>query len=166
MQKHFKIGQIVNTQGLRGEMRVYPLTDYKERFEEIQWVYIGDDFNNKHFIEKVRYKNSMVILKIKGIDDINQVERLKNKYLVIPRENARELEEDTYFIADLIGLEVYTVNGEYVGILEDVMQPGANDVYVIKNGSKEYLIPAIKQFVPHINMNERKIIIDPIEGMI
>ncbi|KXZ40060.1 16S rRNA processing protein RimM [Alkalithermobacter thermoalcaliphilus JW-YL-7 = DSM 7308] len=167
MQKYFKVGQIVNTQGLKGEMRVYPLTDYKERFEEIQWVYIGDDLQTKYFIEKVRYKNNLAIIKLKGIDNINEVEKLRNKYLVIPRENARELEEDAYFIADLIGLNAYTVDGKYLGVLEDVMQPGANDVYVIKSeDGKEYLIPAVKQFVPEININERKIIIDPIEGMI
>lgn len=167
MIKYFKVGQIVNTQGLKGDMRIYPLTDYKERFEELDWVYIGDDLNTKYEIEKVRYKNNLAIIKIKGIDDVNQVERLKNKYLTIPRENARQLEEGEHFIADLIGLEVYTVDEKYVGIVEDIIQTGANDVYLIKGeDNREILIPAVKQFVPKINVPDKKIIIDPIEGMI
>ncbi len=167
MIKYFKIGQIVNTQGLKGEMRVYPLTDYKERFEEIDWIYIGEDLQTKYEIEKARYKNDMVILKIKGIDNINEVERLKNKYLMIPRENARALEEDAHFIADLIGLKVYLVEGEYIGKLKEVMQPGGNDIYVIeREDGKEVLIPAVKKFVPEINITEGKMIIDPIEGMV
>ncbi|SHH07523.1 ribosome maturation factor RimM [Tepidibacter thalassicus] len=167
MVKYFKVGQIVNTQGLKGEMRVYPLTDYKERFEELDWVYIGDDLDTKYEIEKVRYKNNLVILKIKGIDNINEVEKIRNEYLKIPRENARKLEEDEYFIADLIGIKVYTVKGDYIGVLDDVIQTGANDVYIIKNEEgKEFLIPAVKQIVPEINIEEKKIIIDPIKGMI
>ncbi|SHK12065.1 ribosome maturation factor RimM [Tepidibacter formicigenes] len=167
MVEYFKVGQIVNTQGLKGEMRVYPLTDYKERFEELDWVYIGDDLETKYEIEKVRYKNNLAVLKIKGIDNVNEVEKLRNRYLKVPRENARKLEEDEYFIADLIGLKSFTLSGDYIGILEDVIQTGANDVYVIKNEEgKEFLIPAVKKFVPEINMEDKKIIIDPIEGMI
>lgn len=167
MIKYFKVGQIVNTQGLKGDMRVYPLTDYKERFEELDWVYIGDDLNTKYDIEKVRYKNNLAIIKIKGIDDVNQVEKLKNKYLTIPRENARQLEEGEHFIADLIGLEVYTVDENYVGVIQDIIQTGANDVYLIKSeDGREILIPAVKQFVPKISISDRRVTIDPIEGMI
>jgi len=166
MLEYFKIGQIVKVQGLKGEMRVYPLTDYKERFEEIDWVYISDDTKTKYEIEKVRYKGNVVILKIKGIDTINDAEKLIKKYLKIPRENARELEDDEYFISDLIGIKAYTVDGEYVGVLNDVLQTGANDVYLIKNDeNKEILIPAIKKFVPELSIKDKKMIIDPIEGM-
>lgn len=166
MLEYFKIGQIVKVQGLKGDMRVYPLTDYKERFEEIDWVYISDDTKTKYEIEKVRYKGNVVILKIKGIDTINDAEKLIKKYLKIPRENARELEDDEYFISDLIGIKAYTVDGEYVGVLNDVLQTGANDVYLIKNDeNKEILIPAIKKFVPELSIEDKKMIIDPIEGM-
>jgi len=166
MIEYFKIGQIVKVQGLKGDMRVYPLTDYKERFEELDWVYISDDTETKYEIEKVRYKGNVVILKIKGIDTINDAEKLIKKYLKIPRENARELEDDEYFISDLIGIKAYTVDGEYVGVLNDVLQTGANDVYLIKNDeNKEILIPAIKKFVPELSIEDKKMIIDPIEGM-
>ncbi|MEJ8553625.1 ribosome maturation factor RimM [Tepidibacter sp. Z1-5] len=167
MIEYFNIGQIVKVQGLKGDMRVYPLTDYKERFEEIDWVYISDDTKTKYEIEKVRYKGNVVILKIKGIDSINDAEKLVKKYLKIPRENARELEEDEYFISDLIGIKAYTVDGEYVGVLDEVLQTGANDVYLIKNDeNKEILIPAIKKFVPELSIEDKKMIIDPIEGML
>ncbi|CAH2212960.1 ribosome maturation factor RimM [Tepidibacter aestuarii] len=167
MIEYFKIGQIVKVQGLKGEMRVYPLTDYKERFEEIDWVYISDDKETKYEIEKVRYKGNVVILKIKGIDSINDAEKLMKKYLRIPRENARELEDDEYFISDLIGIKAYTVGGEYIGVLDEVLQTAANDVYLIKNDeNKEILIPAIKKFVPELSIEDKKMIIDPIEGMI
>ncbi|WFD08968.1 ribosome maturation factor RimM [Tepidibacter hydrothermalis] len=166
MLEYFNIGQIVKVQGLKGEMRIYPLTDYKERFEEIKWVYISDDTKTKYEIEKVRYKGNVVILKIKGIDSINDAEKLIKKYLKIPRENARELEEDEYFISDLIGIKAYTVDGEYVGVLDEVLQTGANDVYLIKNDeNKEILIPALKKFVPELSIEDKKMIIDPIEGM-
>ncbi len=166
MIEYFKIGQIVKVQGLKGDMRVYPLTDYKERFEELDWVYISDDTETKYEIEKVRYKGNVVILKIKGIDTINDAEKLIKKYLKIPRENARELDDDEYFISDLIGIKAYTVDGEYVGVLNDVLQTGANDVYLIKNDeNKEILIPAIKKFVPELSIEDKKMIIDPIEGM-
>ncbi|WP_099190414.1 ribosome maturation factor RimM [Tepidibacter mesophilus] len=167
MIEYFNVGQIVKVQGLKGDMRVYPLTDYKERFEEIDWVYISDDTETKYEIEKVRYKGNVVILKIKGIDTINDAEKLIKKYLKIPRENARDLEDDEYFISDLIGIKAYTVDGEYIGVLHEVLQTGANDVYLIKNDeNKEILIPAIKKFVPELSIEDKKMIIDPIEGML
>lgn len=167
MIQYFKVGQIVNTQGLKGDMRIYPLTDYKERFEELKWVYIGNDLKTKYEIEKVRYKNSLAVIKIKGIDNTNDVELLRNQYLYIPRENARILDNDENFISDLIGLDVYLVNGDFVGKLNSVMQTGGTDVYsIITSDKKEILIPAVKKFVPEVNIKLRKMIIDPIEGMI
>lgn len=167
MVQYFKVGQIVRVQGLKGEMRVYPLTDYKERFEEIDWVYIENDKETKYEIEKVRYKGDLAILKIKGIDSIDDAQKLIKKYLKIPRENARKLEDDEYFVSDLIGIKAYTVDGEYIGVLDEVLQTGANDVYLIKNDeNKEILIPAIKKFVPKLSIEDKKMIIDPIEGMI
>ncbi|OJT91819.1 16S rRNA processing protein RimM, partial [Clostridioides difficile] len=93
---HFKVGQIVNTQGLKGEVRVYPLTDDIERFDELKDFYLGKDLNNKLAVEKVRYKGSMVIMKIKGIDSIEKAEKLKNKFMYVSREDSRELEEGEF----------------------------------------------------------------------
>ena len=163
---HFKIGQIVNTQGLKGEVKVYSYTDDINRFDELESFYLGKDKENQFDVERVRYKGNMVIMKIKGIDSVESAEKLRNKFMYVSREESRELEEGEFFIADMIGIEVYTVENEFVGTLAEVLQYSANDVYVIKNEEKEYLIPAMVKFVPTIDMENRKMIIDPIKGMI
>ena len=147
----FRIGQIVNTQGLKGEVRVYPYTDDINRFDDLEYFYLDKGLNNKYEVERVRYKGNMVIMKIKGIDSI---------------ELAQKLEEDEFFVADLIGLDVFTVDGEKVGVVKDVLQHAINDVYVVNNGEKEYLIPSIEKFVPTIDLEENKMIINPIKGML
>ena len=164
---HFRIGQIVNTQGLKGEVRVYPYVDDINRFDELENFYLDKNFNQEFEVERVRYKGNMVIMKIKGVDSVEMAERLKTKNLYVSRENSVELDEDEFFIADLIGLDVFTVAGEKVGTLKDVLQYSANDVYVVKgDNDKEYLIPSTLKFVPEINIEEKKMIIDPIKGML
>ena len=162
----FRIGQIVNTQGLKGEVRVYPYTDDINRFDELEYFYIDKNLNNKYEVERVRYKGNMVIMKIKDIDSIELAEKLKTKNMYIGREQGRELDEGEYFVSDLIGLDVFTVDGEKVGVLKDVLQHAINDVYVISSGEKEYLIPSIEKFVPTIDLDQNKMIIDPIKGML
>lgn len=167
MVEFLKIGQIVNTQGLKGDVRVYPLTDDIKRFDELGKFFIGENFNDEFEVQKVRYKGNLVILKIKGIDIIEEAENLKNKYIYVSRENCRKLDEGEFFISDMLGIEVYTVDNVYVGVLKDVLQYAANDVYVVKNDEgKEFLIPAVMKFVPTIDIENRKMIIDPIKGMI
>jgi 16S rRNA processing protein RimM len=164
---HFKIGQIVSTQGLKGEVRVYSYTDDIYRFDDLETFYLGKDLENKWIVEKVRYKGNMVIMKIKGIDTVEEAEKLKNKFMYVSRDEGRELEEGEFFISDMIGIDVYTVDGQHIGVLDDVLQYAANDVYVVKGAeNKEYMIPAMLKFVPTIDMNERKMIIDPIAGML
>ena len=164
---HFRIGQIVNTQGLKGEVRVYPYVDDINRFDELENFYLDKNFNQEFEVERVRYKGNMVIMKIKGVDSVEMAERLKTKNLYVSRENSVDLDEDEFFIADLIGLDVFTVAGEKVGTLKDVLQYSGNDVYVVKgDNDKEYLIPSTLKFVPEINIEEKKMIIDPIKGML
>ena len=162
----FRIGQIVNTQGLKGEVRVYPYTDDINRFDELEYFYIDKNLNNKYEVERVRYKGNTVIMKIKGIDSIELAEKLKTKNMYIGREQGRELDEGEFFVSDLIGLDVFTVDGEKVGVLKDVLQHAINDVYVVSSGEKEYLIPSIEKFVPTIDLDQNKMIIDPIKGML
>ena len=162
----FRIGQIVNTQGLKGEVRVYPYTDDINRFDELDYFYIDKNLNNKYEVERVRYKGNMVIMKIKGIDSIELAEKLKTKNMYISREQGRELDEGEFFVSDLIGLDVFTVDGEKVGVLKDVLQHAINDVYVVSGGEKEYLIPSIEKFVPTIDLEQNKMIINPIKGML
>ncbi|MFZ5966355.1 MAG: ribosome maturation factor RimM [Bacillota bacterium] len=168
MTKRIKLGQIVNTQGIKGEIRVYPLTDYKERFEEIKWLFI-DETDQKLHIDKVRYKNDLVILKVQEINDMTTAEKYRNCYLTIDKSMARELPDDTYFICDLIGLKVFTDAGELVGNVKNVIQSAGNDIYEvedIKNPQKIFLIPAVAAFVKHIDLKEGTMIITPIEGLI
>lgn len=168
MGKRIKIGQIVNTQGLRGEVRVYPLTDYKERFEELTYIYLEDNMETKLEIEKVRYKNQLVILKFNGLNNINDVEKFKDLYIEIDEEEIRELPDDTYYIYELIGMEVIDEENLHIGKLIDVIQNAAQDIYVIeyKSSKKKILIPAVKEYVKEVSIEDKIIKVKLIEGMI
>ncbi|RKD34411.1 ribosome maturation factor RimM [Thermohalobacter berrensis] len=165
MTDYIQIGKIVNTHGIKGELKVIPLTDDIERFEKLDTIFIEKE-EDEFQVKKVWYKKNFVILKLKGYNNINDVLKFKNRFILIHKDDAIELPEDSYFIFEIKGLDVYHINGEKIGKVVDVLQPGANDVYVVKNGNKEYLIPAVKEFIKEINLEEGKIVIDPIEGMI
>ena len=156
---HFRIGQIVNTQGLKGEVRVYPYVDDINRFDDLESFYLNKNFNEEFEVERVRYKGNMVIMKIKGIDSVELAEKLKTKNLYISRENSVDLDEDEFFIADLIGLEVFTVAGDKVGVLKDVLQYSANDVYVVK-GSRMLSTPALKRLLHTVDIENKRIVFD------
>ena len=161
-QKYFEIGQIVNTHGLKGYVRVNPFTDDMERFLEIKCLYVA--FKNELIefkVEDVRIAKTTVNLKLEGIDDINQAEKYKGCYLKIARKDAKKLEKNTYFIADLIGLDVYSENNQLLGKLDDIFKTGSNDVYVIKSeDGKQILLPAISQAIKSINLDNGIIIVD------
>lgn len=161
-----RIGKIVNTHGLKGEIKVYPYTDYPERFREIPYLYM-ENSDEKISIDSVKIIKNMAVLKLSSIDSIEEADKNRNNFLFIDRENARELDEDEFLISDMIGCLVYDIEDNYIGKLDDVLQYAANDVYVIKSDNgKTNLIPAIKKFVPVVDVPNKKIIIDPIEGMI
>ncbi len=162
-----QVGRIINTHGVNGEVKVYPLTDDIYRFDELEKVYLGKD-KLKLGIEKVRYHKGLVIIKFKGIDNINEIISFKDDFIYVDEDDRIELSEGQYFIYDVIGCMVYNLKGEKIGIVSDVIQFASNDVYVIKdyNSDKEYLIPAIREFIIHIDIDNKNIIIDPIEGMI
>ncbi|MGL5438964.1 MAG: ribosome maturation factor RimM [Filifactoraceae bacterium] len=164
--REYRIGKIVNTHGLKGEVKIYPYTDYPERFDELEYFFLGEKDEKKWELEKVRYQGKMVIGKIKDVNTIEEAESLKDTLIYIDKKNLRELDEDEYMIKDLIGLKVYTEEEQYIGEVRDVLQYSANDVYVVKNEEKEYLIPAINEFVPIIDIESKKIVIKPIKGMI
>lgn len=168
MGEKVRVGQIVNTQGLRGDVRVYPLTDYKERFEELEHVYLEDNGDEKLEIEKIRYKNQLVLLKFKGLNNINDVEKFKDKYLVIEKEDMRDLPKDTYYISDLLGSEIIDQDDSCIGKLIDVIQNAAQDIYVVENkiNKKKIFIPVVKEFVKEVNTQDKKIRVKLIEGMV
>lgn len=166
MAKMLRVGKITNTHGIKGDLKVLPLTDYFERFEELEWVYI-EGFKEKFYIENIKYKPTLVILSFEGYGDINLVEKFKDRYLLIDESQRRILPEDTYYIADIIGLDVFTVKDEYIGKVVDIIQTGSSEVYVIRmNNLKEIMIPSVKEFMPEISLEKKRITIDPIEGMI
>lgn len=133
MEDLLQVGVITTTHGIRGEVKVYPTTDDVHRFEELESVLLdtGKEYRELK-IKSVKYFKQYAILKFKGIDNINDIEKYKGKSLFVTRENAQPLGEDEYYIADLIGMEVYLEDGSHFGTLKDVMETGANDVYIIK----------------------------------
>jgi 16S rRNA processing protein RimM len=163
--KYLRIGKIINTQGIRGEIKVIPLTDDPGRFSELSHVLIDDEKLIQEDIEYVKYYKNFVLLKFKGLDSINDVEKYKNTYILVDRENAVTLPAGSYFICDLIGLEVVDENGKPLGHVEDVISTGSNDVYVVKQGEKEMLIPALKTVVKEIDIREGKIKVEIPEGL-
>ena len=168
MDECLVIGQIVNTNGLKGMVKVNPFTDDMMRFEELEDLYIQYKGNLKKVkIEQVRYQKNQVLLKLEGINSIEEAENYRNCYLKIHRKDARNLEEDMYFIADLIGLEVYTNQNELLGKLDDVFSTGSNDVYVVKDqNGKQILLPAIKEVIKQIDLKNKKITVELINGLL
>lgn len=167
MQEYFEIGQIVNTSGLKGIVKVNPFTDDVSRFEEIKKVFIEKNKElTEYEIEEVRFHKNQVLIKFKNIDSIEEAEKFRNCYIKISRKDARKLPEDTYFIVDLIDTNVYLENDEYVGKIIDVFSTGSNDVYVIKReGNIDLLIPAIKDVIKDIDIKNKKMIVNLIEGL-
>ncbi|WP_312355397.1 ribosome maturation factor RimM [Aminipila sp.] len=159
-----KIGQIVNAVALKGEVKVYNYSDYKERFEELDYIYAEE---NKIKIENVRYMKEMIILKLEGINDRNSAEALKGKDVYIGEDQLRALPEDTYYIRDLIGLEIKDQDNQKIGVLKDVIQNSAQDLYEIELENKKItLLPAVEEFILDINVQEKFIKVKLIEGLL
>ena len=166
--EYIEIGQIVNTNGLKGVVKVNPFTDDISKFEELKYIYIQLKSElRKVKIEQVRYNKNQVLLKLEGIDSIEEAEKYRNFYLKIEKKCQEELGEDTYYIVDLIGINVYSENDEYLGTIEDVFPTGSNDVYVVKdNLGKQILVPAIAEVVKEVELKNKKMVIKIIPGLI
>jgi 16S rRNA processing protein RimM len=167
MQKRLEVGQIVNTFGIRGEVKVNPFTDDIKRFDELKNIYVRTKGESTSYqIENVKYHKNMVLLKLKGIDSIESAEKLRNAFLEIDREDAVPLEEGTYYIADLIGLEVYTDEGKLLGKVDDIYNTGGKDIYVVKDElGKQILLPGIEEVIKEVILDD-KIIVHLIQGLI
>ena len=168
MEQLLQVGVISSTHGVRGEVKVFPTTDDVKRFKRLKQVILDTGREHKTLeIEGVKFFKQFVILKFKGIDNINDIEKYKGKSLLVDRANAVRLRKNEYFIADMIGLTVYTEDGEEFGTLKDVLETGANDVYIIdsiKHG--EVLIPAIKQCILEVDIENGKMTIHLMEGLV
>ena len=168
MTKYLEIGQIVNTFGIKGMVKVKPFTDDITRFDRLKKVYIENKTVKKEYeIEEVKYHKDMVLIKFKGIENPEQANLLRDMYLLVDREEEQPLEEGTYYIVDMIGLDVYTEEGELLGKLEDIFNTGSNDIYVVKDElGKQILLPAISDVIKQIDMENRKMIVHLISGLI
>ena len=168
MEEYFEIGQIVNTSGLKGEIKIKPFTDDITKFNSFKTIYISVKKELKEFeIEHVRFSKNMVFLKLKGIDTIEEAENYRNLYLKIKRDKDEKLEEDTYYIVDILGCKVYTDEQKELGEVVDVFSTGSNDVYVVKDElGKQVLLPAIKDVIKNVDIENKLIIVHLLEGLI
>ena len=168
MKKKLEVGQIVNTFGIKGFVKVYPYVNDVTRFNNLKYVYAKSKKEEKKLeIEEVNYQKNMVLLKFKGVETVEEAEKLRNNYLEIDRSDAIPLEEGEFFIADLIGLKVFLDTGEELGILEDIYNTGSKDIYVVKDKlGKSYLLPYIDEVIKKIDLDNSKIIVHIIEGLI
>lgn len=167
MDDYLRVGVITTTHGLRGEVKVFPTTDDPGRFKELKMVFLD---TGKELLplelEGVKFFKQLAILKFKGIDDINEIEKYRGKDLLIHREDAVELEEGEYFIFDLIDSTVYTEDGKELGTLIEIMTTAANDVYVVKTlAGKELLIPSIKECILDVDVANKKIVVHLLDGL-
>lgn len=167
-QQYFEIGQIVNHFGIKGMVKVNPFTDDISQFEEMETILVEKKGSIQEMqIEDVKYSKNQVLLKLKGIETVEEAEKYRNCYLKLPREKARKLPKNTYFIADLIGLEVYTEEGNLLGKVDDIYNTGASDIYVIKDElGKQILLPAIKEVIKQVDLEEEKIVVHLLEGLV
>ena len=170
METRFQVGVITSPHGVVGEVNVFPTTDDAKRFKRLKEIILVQGKTEKTVeIESVKFFKQMVILKLKGFDDRDAVEKLRQCSLYVPREKAVRLQKDEYFIADLIGLKVLDgdANDEELGTIEDVMQTGANDVYEIRmKDGRELLLPAIKQCILAVDVEAGFIRVHVLEGLL
>lgn len=168
MEQYFQVGVISSTHGIRGEVKVYPTTDDPARFRRLKEVLLdaGGGWMPLE-IEKVRFFKQMVIAKFKGYDSINDVEKYRGKGLYVPREQAVPLEEGEYYVADLLGIKVLLEDGQPFGTLKDVMQTGANDVYVVDSPRYgEVLVPAIADCILEVSVEQGWMKIHLLDGLL
>ena len=167
MEDMLRVGVITSPHGVRGEVKVFPTTDDAARFKTLKQVVLDTGKETISLeIEHVKFFKNMVILKFKGYDNINDIEKYKSKDLLIPREEAVELEEDEYFIADLIGLTVVDESGSELGVLKDVLETGANDVYIVQMKSgQELMLPAIHDCILDVDLEGSKMTVHVLDGL-
>lgn len=168
MEQLLQVGVISSTHGVRGEVKVYPTTDDVNRFNKLKKVILDTGREQLELeLQGVKFFKQMVILKFKGIDNINDIEKYKGKSLYVTREHAVKLKKDEYFIADLIDMKVFLEDGTEFGTLTDVMKTGANDVYCIQTEKYgEVLIPAIGECIMQVDIEERRMTIHLMPGLV
>lgn len=171
MEKWFNVGKIVNTHGIKGEVRVVSKTDFPdERYKKgnkLTLFYPDSNESQELTVKSHRTHKSFDLLTFEGYENINTVEKMKGGLLKITEDQLGQLEEDEFYYHEIIGCTVKTLNGEEVGKIKEILSPGANDVWVIKGEKgKEILIPYIEDVVKEVNVKEKLVLIDPMEGLL
>jgi 16S rRNA processing protein RimM len=165
---YFKIGQIVNTHGIKGEIKINPYTDDIVKLSRAKSIYFESDLTTKVQVEYSKIISSFVIFKLKGIDTPEEASKLKQKYIYIERNENEKLEEDTYYIDDLIGLQVISIdNNSVIGTISYIFNTGANDIYEVKlNDGKNAYLPAIKDVIKKVDIEDKKVYVKLMEGLL
>ena len=168
MEDLLQVGIITSTHGVRGEVKVYPTTDDINRFKKLKKCILdtGKEYIDLN-VESVKFFKNMVILKFKEYNNINDIECYKGKDILVSRDNAVKLEKGEYYIADILGAKVILEDGSEFGVLEDVMQTGANDVYVVKTlDNKEVLLPKIDECVKKLDIENKIVTVHIMKGLL
>lgn len=167
MTKYLEIGQIVNHFGIKGMVKIKPFTDDITRFDKLKTIYIETKKERQEYkIEEVKYHKNMVLMKLEGIDTVEEAETLRQSYLLVDREKEEPLEEGVYYIVDLLGLAVYTDEGKLLGKVDDIFNTGSNDIYVVKDElGKQILLPGIPDVLKEVDLEKGKITVHLIPGL-
>lgn len=168
MTKYLEIGQIVNTFGIKGMVKIKPFTDDINRFDRLKKIYISNKNGKKEYqIQEVKYHKSMVLMKLEGVDTPEQADLLRQSYLLVDRADEEPLEEGVYYIVDLLGLEVYTDDNKLLGKVDDIFNTGSNDIYVVKDEmGKQILLPGIPDVLKNVDLEKGIITVHLIPGLI
>ena len=168
MTKYLEIGQIVNTFGIKGMVKIKPFTDDINRFDRLKKIYISNKNGKKEYqIQEIKYHKNMVLMKLEGVDTPEQADLLRQSYLLVDRADEEPLEEGVYYIVDLLGLEVYTDDNKLLGKVEDIFNTGSNDIYVVKDEmGKQILLPGIPDVLKNVDLEKGKITVHLIPGLI
>ena len=163
---YIAIGKIIQTHGIRGQLKAIPYSGIAERFSDLKTVYIESDAGMIGFVlEKMHIIDNATLMKLSGVDSREQAQALLKKELWVPETQKVLLSENSFFIHDLIGLSVFDIHAQYIGKLEDVWQSAGNDIYVVRNDGKEVLIPAVSEFIETVDIAAGRMTVRLIEGM-
>jgi len=165
---YLAIGRVVRAHGVRGELSVAVLTDFPERFQETEWIYVGDELEAQSYrIEKYRWHKKNILLSLDGVVDRTQAEQLRGQFIQIPIEEAMPLPDGDYYRYQFVNVQVVTTKGDVLGRIADIMETGANDVFIIKNeAQQEVLIPFIPDVVKEIDLEQDRVVVELIDGLI